>query len=65
MSKPTNKPPRPGTQPVQPPHEQSAPLISVILPVRDAEATLASALRSVARQRFRRFECLVVDDGSR
>jgi len=41
------------------------PLVSVLLPVRDAEATLGAALRSVARQTLRRFECVVVDDGSR
>jgi glycosyltransferase involved in cell wall biosynthesis len=33
--------------------------------VRDAEATLGAALRSVARQSEARFECVVVDDGSR
>jgi glycosyltransferase involved in cell wall biosynthesis len=37
----------------------------VLLPVRDAEATLGAALRSIARQSERRFECIVVDDGSR
>jgi glycosyltransferase involved in cell wall biosynthesis len=37
----------------------------VLLPVRDAQATLGTALRSVARQRERRFECIAVDDGSR
>jgi glycosyltransferase involved in cell wall biosynthesis len=42
-----------------------APLVSVLLPVRDAEATLGAALRSVARQSEPRFECVVVDDGSR
>ena len=41
-----------------------APLVSVLLPVRDAEATLGAALRSVARQSEPRFECVVVDDGS-
>lgn len=39
--------------------------VSVLVPVRDAEATLASALTSVARQSEARFECVVVDDGSR
>ena len=43
----------------------SEPAVSVLLPVRDAEATLGAALRSVARQSERRFECVVVDDGSR
>jgi glycosyltransferase involved in cell wall biosynthesis len=42
-----------------------APVVSILLPVRDAEATLPAALRSVARQSETRFECVVVDDGSR
>ncbi|MBM4382284.1 MAG: glycosyltransferase [Deltaproteobacteria bacterium] len=41
------------------------PRVSVLLPVRDAEATLACALASVARQSEARFECVIVDDGSR
>ena len=41
------------------------PLVSVLIPVRDAEATLDASLRSVARQTERRFECVIVDDGSR
>jgi len=41
------------------------PLVSVLLPVRDAEATLPACLRSVARQRETDLECVVVDDGSR
>ena len=40
------------------------PLISVLLPVRDAATTLTSALRSVQRQSEPRFECIAVDDGS-
>ena len=40
------------------------PRISVLLPVRDAEATLGAALRSIARQRGVSLECVVVDDGS-
>src|SRR5687767_539058 len=39
--------------------------VSVLLPVRDAAATLAASLRSVSRQRMRELECIVVDDGSR
>ena len=39
--------------------------VSVLIPVRDAEATLAASLRSVSRQRVRELECVVVDDGSR
>ena len=38
--------------------------VSVLIPVRNAEATLATCLRSVARQSEGRFECIVVDDGS-
>ena len=41
------------------------PRVSVLLPVRDAAATLAASLRSVSRQRLRELECVVVDDGSR
>ncbi len=41
-----------------------APLVSVLLPARDAAATLDASLRSVARQRFDDWECIVVDDGS-
>jgi glycosyltransferase involved in cell wall biosynthesis len=43
----------------------SLPLVSVLLPVRDAAATLAACLASIARQSEPRFECVVVDDGSR
>jgi cellulose synthase/poly-beta-1,6-N-acetylglucosamine synthase-like glycosyltransferase len=42
-----------------------SPRVSVLLPVRDAAATLAASLRSVSRQRLRELECIVVDDGSR
>jgi glycosyltransferase involved in cell wall biosynthesis len=38
--------------------------VSVLLPVRDAAATLDQALGSLRRQRFSDFEVLVVDDGS-
>jgi glycosyltransferase involved in cell wall biosynthesis len=41
------------------------PRVSVLLPVRDAQATLLASLRSVSRQRLADFECVVVDDGSR
>jgi glycosyltransferase involved in cell wall biosynthesis len=41
------------------------PRVSILLPARDAESTLDVALRSVARQTEPRFECVVVDDGSR
>ena len=42
----------------------SAPAISVLLPVRDAAATLPACLRSIARQSEPDFECVIVDDGS-
>jgi glycosyltransferase involved in cell wall biosynthesis len=41
-----------------------APLVSILMPVRDAATTLPSALRSIARQTLGDFECVAVDDGS-
>lgn len=38
--------------------------VSVLLPVRDAAATLRAALRSVQRQTLPDWECVIVDDGS-
>ncbi|GIX48932.1 MAG: glycosyl transferase [Candidatus Tectimicrobiota bacterium] len=43
---------------------QDAPLVSVLLPVWNAAATLLACLRSLQRQRERRWECVLVDDGS-
>lgn len=40
------------------------PLVSVLLPAWQAEATLGAALRSVRRQTLAEWECVVVDDGS-
>jgi glycosyltransferase involved in cell wall biosynthesis len=40
------------------------PSVSWLVPVHDAEETLECALRSVRRQTFRDWECVVVDDGS-
>lgn len=42
----------------------TGPLVSVLLPARDAGGTVAASLRSVERQRFTDWECIVVDDGS-
>ncbi len=43
----------------------TAPEVAVLLPAHDAEATLAACLQSVVRQTEPRWECVVVDDGSR
>jgi len=43
----------------------SAPRVSLLLPAFDAEKTLGAALESVRRQTEPRFECVIVDDGSR
>jgi len=40
------------------------PRVSVLLPARNAEATLRPALRSILRQSFRDLELVAVDDGS-
>jgi glycosyltransferase involved in cell wall biosynthesis len=50
----------------QPPSEPaSRPLVSILLPVRDAASTLPTCLDSLIRQRETRWECVAVDDGSR
>jgi glycosyltransferase involved in cell wall biosynthesis len=41
------------------------PLVSVLVPAYDAEPTLPACLESIRRQREARFECVIVDDGSR
>jgi len=41
------------------------PLVSVLLPVRDAAPWLASSIASLRRQTFHDFEIVAVDDGSR
>jgi len=40
------------------------PRVSVLLPARDAGATLPAALASLRRQTLQDWECVVVDDGS-
>ncbi len=42
----------------------SPPTISILLPVRDAAATIETCLRSIQRQVGARWECVVADDGS-
>lgn len=42
-----------------------APLVSVLLPARDAGETVDAAVESLAAQRFGDFEVLAIDDGSR
>ena len=39
--------------------------VTILLPARDAAATLTPGLQSIARQRHAEFRCLVIDDGSR
>lgn len=43
----------------------SDPRVSILLPARDAAATLPACLASIRRQREPRFECVLIDDGSR
>lgn len=40
------------------------PLVSILMPVRDAAGTLPACLESIRRQRCSSWECVVVDDGS-
>ncbi len=40
------------------------PIISVLLPVHNAQATVRSAVQSIRRQTLADFECIIVDDGS-
>ena len=42
----------------------AAPLVSVLLPVRDARATLGACLASLRAQSLRQHEVVAVDDGS-
>jgi glycosyltransferase involved in cell wall biosynthesis len=40
------------------------PLVSILLPAYNVETTLPACLRSIERQGWPRWECVVVDDGS-
>src|SRR5690242_16132576 len=40
------------------------PVVSVVIPARNAAETLASTLEAVVEQTFDRWEAVVVDDGS-
>ncbi|WP_298991580.1 glycosyltransferase [uncultured Pseudokineococcus sp.] len=52
--------------PTAPPRRDGpAPLVSVVMPVRDREAVVGAAVRSVLAQDVGAWELLVVDDGSR
>ena len=42
----------------------SSPRVSILLPVRNAESTLAACLRSLQRQTASDWECIIIDDGS-
>jgi glycosyltransferase involved in cell wall biosynthesis len=42
-----------------------SPVVSVLLPVRDAAASLADAIESIRGQTYADWELLIVDDGSR
>ena len=43
----------------------TVPLVSVLLPVYNAEPYLAAALESILKQDYRRLEIIAIDDGSR
>jgi glycosyltransferase involved in cell wall biosynthesis/peptidoglycan/xylan/chitin deacetylase (PgdA/CDA1 family) len=45
--------------------ESERPKISVIIPARDAAATLERTINSLRRQRYGEWEAIVIDDGSR
>ena len=59
-------PPSPIAAPPDPPSASDvAPEISVVVPARDAAPLLARCLGALAASQGVRWECIVVDDGSR
>ena len=46
------------------PYNGASPMVSVVIPARNAAATLAETLRSLQQQDFDAWEAVVVDDGS-
>jgi glycosyltransferase involved in cell wall biosynthesis len=45
-------------------HQRPEPIIGIIVPAFRCERFLGETLRSIAAQTFRRWECIIVDDGS-
>tara|TARA_R110000822_G_scaffold159476_36_gene299780 strand:- start:3195 stop:5168 length:1974 start_codon:yes stop_codon:yes gene_type:complete len=43
---------------------ENPPLVSIIMPVRNADSTIATAIESVLAQSYSHFELLIVNDGS-
>ncbi len=59
-----------GRRPTSPPGRRARPFVSVLVPARDEERVIEETLRRLARLdyhagRRRRFEIIVIDDGSR
>lgn len=44
--------------------KKSEPLVSIVMPVFNAERFLCEALQSIISQTFERFEAIIIDDGS-
>ena len=44
---------------------QRCPLVSVVVPVYNAEKTLERCLNSIVAQRYENYELILVDDGSK
>jgi len=44
--------------------QPAQPHVSILLPAFDAQATLAASARSIKRQSWRNWDCIIVEDGS-